>query len=251
MDSNVGQLMSSLKSNDLLENTIVIFTADQGPQWAFGKWSLYDYGIQVPLLVKWPKVIEGGTESAAMVSLVDLVPTILGMAGGKIPKAPSQIDGKSFLPVLKGEKFEHRNRVYATHTGDGVMNPTPIRMVRSKRYKYILNLASETKYTTHMDKTQKKGEGGGYWPSWVEKSYYNEHAASVLYRYHNHPKEEFYDILSDPHEVKNLSFDPQYNKKLEGFRAEMTEWRKQQGDFEEGPYIPSKEKKKGIPYIFE
>lgn len=153
MDSNLGQLMSSLKSNGLLENTIVIFMADQGPQWAFGKWSLYDYGIQVPLLVNWPKVVKGGTETAAMVSLVDLVPTILGMAGGKIPTAPSEIDGESFLPVLKGSTSEHRKRVYATHTGDGNMNPTPIRMVRSERYKYIFNFAPEIPFTTHMDKS--------------------------------------------------------------------------------------------------
>lgn len=88
-------------------------------------------------------------------------------------------------------------------------------------------------------------------PSWVEKSYESEHAASVLYRYHNHPKEELYDVVSDPHEGKNLSFDPKYKKVLEDFRTDMTKWRGQQGDFEEGPYMPSKEKKQGIPYIFE
>ncbi len=251
MDANLGQLMASLRMHNLLDNTIVIFTADQGPQWPFGKWSLYDYGIRVPLLIKWPKVIEGGSETSAMVSLVDLVPTVLNIAGAEIPQYPSAIDGKTFLPVLKNLTTKHRDRIFATHTGDGNMNPTPMRMVRSGRYKYLLNLAPEVKYTTHMDKTGNKGEGGGYWPSWVEKSYENEHAASVLYRYHNHPKEELYDILSDPQEEKNLSFDPQYKMVLEGFRAEMNAWREQQDDFETGPYKPSEKKKKGIPYIFK
>src|SRR5680860_930635 len=124
MDANVGQLIASLRMHNLLDNTIVIFTADQGPQWPFGKWSLYDYGIRVPLLIKWPKVIEGGSETSAMVSLVDLVPTVLNMAGAEIPQSPSSIDGKTFLPVLKGLTSEHRDRIYATHTGDGNMNPT-------------------------------------------------------------------------------------------------------------------------------
>ncbi len=247
MDSNLGQLMASLRLHNLLDNTIVIFTADQGPQWPFGKWSLYDYGIRVPLLVRWPGTTDGATETEAMVSLVDLMPTILEMAGGRVPKEPQQIDGRSFLPVLKGEKSEHRDKVYATHTGDNNMNRSPIRMVRGKRYKYILNLAPEIKYTTHMDRVRKEG----YWPSWEAKSFRDEHAASVLYRYHNHPKEEIYDILADPEERINLASDSQYKEVLKGLRTEMAQWREQQDDFEEGPYKPSKKKKQGIPYIFE
>src|SRR5690625_800560 len=57
MDANVGELMESLERHGFTENTILIFTADQGPQWAFAKWSLYDYGIQVPLLMRWPSEI--------------------------------------------------------------------------------------------------------------------------------------------------------------------------------------------------
>lgn len=122
MDTNVGKLMDYLESNNLLDNTIIIFTSDQGPQWAFGKWSLYDYGVKVPLLVKWPGVIEGGTDTDALVSLVDLLPTIVELAGAKAPKEPEEIDGISFLSLLQGKTNRHRDYIFASHTGDGDMN---------------------------------------------------------------------------------------------------------------------------------
>ncbi len=251
MDSNLGKLLSSLESHQLMEQTIIIFTSDQGPQWAFGKWSLYDYGIKVPLIIRWPGKIQNETTIDALVSLVDLTPTIFEAAGGENLNLSTNIDGKSLISFLKGETSTHRDFVYGTHTGDGNMNPTPIRMVRTKRYKYILNLAPEEKYTTHMDKTNRKGEGGGYWPSWVEKSYENDQAASVLYRYHHHPPEELYDLTVDPYEKVNLAFQPRYKIILENLRSKLNDWRREQGDYEEGPYRPTLEKKKGIPYIFD
>ena len=84
MDGNVGKLLSSLKKYELEENTIVIFTADQGPQWAFGKWNLYDYGIQVPLIVKWPGITSSEVAIKELVSLTDILPTIIEMAGGNL-----------------------------------------------------------------------------------------------------------------------------------------------------------------------
>src|SRR5690606_30734377 len=141
------------------ENTIFIFTADQGPQWAFGKWNLYDYGIQVPLMAYYPgKTIEH-TENEELISLTDLLPTLIEAAHGDAPKS---IDGKSFLGLLKGEKQNHRKSIYASHTGDGTMNRTPMRMVRTKRYKYILNLAPKETYHTHIDKAKDHDGGRKY-----------------------------------------------------------------------------------------
>ncbi|MDZ7691151.1 MAG: sulfatase [Balneolaceae bacterium] len=180
MDRNVGKLLSSLEKHNLDENPVVIFTADQGPQWAFGKWNLYDYGMQVPLLVKWPGVIEGGSDSDALISLVDLLPTVIQIAGGSPPSKPEKIDGKSFLPVLLDEAEEHREIVVGSHTGDGTMNRSPMRMLRTKRYKYINNLAPEIRYQTHMDQAKDHDGGREYWSSWVEKSYVSEHAACEI-----------------------------------------------------------------------
>jgi uncharacterized sulfatase len=253
MDSNVGKLLASLDKHGLQENTVVIFTSDQGPQWAFGKWNVYDYGLKVPLIVRWPSVVKGGTDSDALVSLVDLLPTMVDMAGGTPPSKPEQIDGTSFLPVLLNQSDEHRQMVYGSHTGDGTMNRSPMRMLRTKRYKYILNLAPDIRYKTHMDQAKDHDGGRTYWPSWVERSYTSEHAASILWRYHNRPDEELYDIMNDPKETNNLAEDPHYKELLEKFRDHMDQWRNQQGDQESGPYEPPEHNGGGpvTPYIFQ
>ena len=254
MDGNVGKLLKSLKDHELDQNTIVVFVSDQGPQFPFGKWSLYDYGIQSPLLVRWPREIEAGTKSKALVSLTDLVPTFVEMAGGT---APEGIDGKSLLPVIKGEVDSIHEMIFASHTGDRKMNRAPMRMLRTDKYKYILNLAPEIRYTTHMDKAKDHDGGREYWDSWREASFKNEHAAAVLWKYHNRPGEELYDVISDPLEQHNLAKDPAYNEIIKEFRVEMNAIRKQQGDFETGPEEldnnPSQKGKRHkpvAPYIF-
>ena len=250
MDENFGKLLRSLDQLNLSDNTMVIFVSDQGPQWPFAKWTLYDEGVQVPMLVHWKGKVEPGGKSDAMVSLVDLLPSFVELAGGK---APEDIDGKSFLPVLTGDADTHRKKVFATHTGDGEMNCSPSRMLRTKRYKYLLNLAPGTKYTTHMDRVKREGVNE-YWESWRDKSFSAEHAAAVLWRYHNHPPEELYDLREDSQEIRNLAADPNYAGELNDLRKEMASWRKQQKDFESGPEeLPKKKKIKGkpvAPYVF-
>jgi arylsulfatase A-like enzyme len=250
MDGNVGKLLKSLEKYNLDENTVVIFTADQGPQWAFGKWNLYDYGIRVPLLVKWPGTVKGGTETNALVSLVDLLPTAAELAGGLPAKNLQDIDGKSLLPILTGKKSSVHEAIFASHTGDGKVNQAPMRMIRTNRYKYIRNLAPEQLYTNHIDIAKDHDGGRQYWPSWVAESYKSEHAASVLWRYHNRPDEELYDVLQDPNELHNLAADPAYESIMLGFRAQMTQWREQQGDKETGIY-QNESKGEVIPYIFK
>jgi len=250
MDGNVGRLLKALEQNRLSENTIVIFTADQGPQWPFAKWTLYEYGIHVPLLVRWPGEVRGGTHTAAMTSLTDLLPTFVEIAGGTVPDA---IDGKSFLSVLKGEKSAHRDVVFATHTGDGMMNRSPARMLRTDRYKYILNLAPENEFHAHMDHAKDHDGGREYWDSWVEKAMTDEHAKQVLNRYHHHPAEELYDLETDPEELHNLAGEKKYARLIAGFRKELAAWRREQGDFETGPekLEPSvKGTKPAAPYVF-
>ena len=250
MDSNVGKLLGSLDQYKLANNTVIVFISDQGPQWAFGKWSLYDDGIQVPLMIRWPGHVMPATKSDALVSLADLVPTFVEMAGGKVP---ASIDGESFLPLLNREKDAHREVIFASHTGDGNMNRSPARMLRTKQYKYILNLAPEILYTTHMDKAKDHDGGREYWNSWRVKSFVDEHAASVLWRYHNHPGEELYDLRKDPDELRNVIADTSYAEVVKNFRAQMKGQRQQQGDFETGPeQFQENEKKPGsvAPYIF-
>jgi uncharacterized sulfatase len=248
MDSNVGKLLESLKKNGFEKNTVVIFTADQGPQWAFGKWNLYDYGIRVPLIVRWLEVVQKNTESNVLVSLVDLLPTVVEIAGGEID---GSIDGQSFLSVLKGEKEGERDVVFATHTGDGTMNQAPMRMIRTNRYKYIVNLAPGVVYNTHINLAKDHDGGYQYWASWQNSSFSNEHAAAVLWRYHNRPAEELYDIHTDPDEWHNLAANPDYERILEQFRVQMKEWRQKQGDTETGVFAETKKTGEPLQYIFK
>ncbi|NJD11312.1 MAG: hypothetical protein FIB01_13050 [Gemmatimonadetes bacterium] len=244
MDRNVGLLLASLARHGLGERTMVVFTADQGPQLAFGKWGLYDFGVRTPLIVKWPGHAPAGARSDAMISLIDLLPTFVEAAGGA---APGDIDGRSFLSVLTGTRRTHRDTVYATHTGDREMNRTPMRMLRTDRYKYILNLA-DTIYTTHMARLRRAAWGAGYWTSWVDRSFFDPAAATILWRYHHRPHEELFDLESDPLELRNLAAQPEYAGVLRALRASMTAWRAAQGDAETGPE-KLEGRPQGPPYI--
>jgi uncharacterized sulfatase len=186
-----------------------------------------------------------------MVSLVDLLPTFIDVAGAT---PPDDIDGKSFLPVLRGERDTHRSVIFATHTGDGMMNRSPSRMLRTARYKYILNLAPENEYHTHMDKADDHDGGREYWTSWLERAKTDKHAVSVLERYHRHPVEELYDLDADPDEKNNLAVDNKHAALIRQYRKELTIWRKHQGDYETGPekldLSPLKDKTPVAPYVF-
>lgn len=248
MDSNLGKLMGLLEKHDVRRNSILMFTADQGPQWAFGKWCLYDYGIQVPLIVRWPGTVKPGSQTNALVSHVDILPTMVAVANGD---APSDVDGKSFLEVLMNPRASHRDTVFASHTGDRLMNRSPMRMLRTAKFKYILNLAPEIMYTTHMDRATDHDGGREYWPSWREKSFFDVHAAAVLWRYHHRPAEELYDVEADPWERVNLAADPAYAAELSRFRAQMAVTREVQGDRETGPEeLDTPHKGAVAPYIF-
>ncbi len=107
LDRLLGELRE-MAAKHLGDNTLFVHTSDHGSQWAFGKWTLYDYGIRVPFIAAWPGVIEAGSRSDAMVSWIDLVPTLLELSGGE---APTDLDGLSFAAVLRGESKAHRDRI--------------------------------------------------------------------------------------------------------------------------------------------
>jgi arylsulfatase A-like enzyme len=232
MDRNVGQVLASLDKNGLAENTVFIFTSDQGAQWPFAKWTVYDAGIRVPLLVRWPGAIKPGSATDALVSPADVVPTFVEAVGGNVPEG---LDGKSFLKVWHGQAQSHREYIFATHTGDGEWNRNPARCIRTGRYKLILNLAPGITYTTHIDLAKDHDGGREYWPSWEQRAKTDRRAAAALDLYRNHPKEEFYDLAADPYEINNLIGDQKYADIIADLRARLADWRKQQGDDKTGP----------------
>ena len=126
MDEEMGRIHDI--ATDLFgDDFMFLFTSDHGGQWPRGKWNLYESGVRIPMIVSWPGQVEKGIRTDAMVSWVDIVPTLIDAAGGSVPGG---IDGRSFLPILSGESRAHRDRMFTTHTGDRIMNIYPIRSVR-------------------------------------------------------------------------------------------------------------------------
>ena len=224
-DADLGKIYDAAYER-LGPNTLFVNFSDHGAQWPFGKWNLYDAGTRVPFLAVWPNVIPPGSRSDAMVSLVDVLPTLVEVAGGT---PPADIDGCSFRDVLIGDKTAHRESIFTTHSGDGRMNSYPMRSVRTPRWKYIRNLRPDAEHHTHID-LGKPVDGSNYWQSWVERAKTDPHSAAVVDRYHRRPAEELYDLESDPHEQTNLVVDASHAAVLAELRTSLDAWMREQGD---------------------
>jgi arylsulfatase A-like enzyme len=224
-DEELG-LVYDAAQRQLGPGTLFVFSSDHGAQWPFAKWNCYEAGVRVPLIIAWPGLVRPGTRTAALVSWVDLLPTLVESAGGA---APDGIDGRSFLPVLRGELTAHRDYVFTTHSGDGNWNIYPARSVRSERWKYILNLHPEFAFTTHIDLPGNLGQRA-YFSTWEAAAGSNPAAEAIVRRYHARPAEELYDLAADPHEQQNLAADPQHAAVLQDLRAELEQWMRAQGD---------------------
>jgi uncharacterized sulfatase len=230
MDRLIGDVRELTEKHLPTDNTLTMYTSDHGQAWPFGKWSLYEAGIRTPVIAVWPKQIPAGITNDAMVSWIDLMPTLIELAGGT---TPSSIDGKSFASVLRNTTQTHRDRIFATHKGDKVMNVYPIRSVRMGPWKYIRNLRPELYYTTHMDLVPASSRNfTRNWPSWIEAAKTNPKAAAFLRAYHSRPAEELYRIDSDPDETTNLASEPQHAEKLAELREMISQRMKRVGDDE-------------------
>lgn len=224
-DTLLGEIRALTKEK-LGDNVLFVYTSDHGAQWPFGKWNLYDAGIRVPLIAAWPGVIKPNSVSDAMVQWIDLLPTLVDVAGGQVPAGR---DGRSFAMILRGKAKTHRNEIFTTHSGDGGMNVYPIRSVRTREWKYILNLNPELAHTTHIDKA-KAGDGLKYFASWYERAKTDAQAAVIVKRYYERPKEELYDLRNDPHELRNLAAEAKHAKRLAQMRAQLEAWMQANND---------------------
>lgn len=224
-DADLGQIYDAAQRT-LGPDTLFVFTADHGAQWPFGKWNCYEAGVHTPLIVAWPGVVEPGSRTDALVSWVDLLPTLVAAAGGP---TPNDLDGRSFLPVLRGERQTHRDRIFTTHSGDGRWNIYPIRSVRSSEWKLIVNLRPECAFTTHIDLPGNLGQRG-YFATWEAAAKSDRQAAAIVHRYHARPAAELYHLATDPHEQHNLAANPEHAPRLQALRAELEAWMREQGD---------------------
>lgn len=226
MDKELGDTMEVVDQK-LGKDTFVLFTADHGTQWPFGKWNLYDTGTRVPMVVRWQGKVAPGGKAAGMVSWIDILPTLVEVGGGE---APLEIDGRSFAGAFANPSaFKGRSEIYTTHNSDVRMNAYPMRSVRTDRWKYIANLASDYVYTTHIDLAPAKGDGG-YFPAWRRAAETDPNAKRIVDQYYRRPAEELYDLQNDPEEERNLAADPASRAVKDELRLKLAGWRESQND---------------------
>ena len=225
LDGQLGRTLDLLHASGQDQNTVVIFSSEQGSSFAHCKWTLYDTGVRSELIARWPGHIAAGSTSSAMIQHVDLLPTWIELAGGK---PPASLDGKSFAAALAGKTQKHRDVVFGIHTTRGIIDGSesyPIRSVRDERYKFIWNLNYKEKFSNIVTK-----RGGEHFQSWREAAKANPDAAEKVRAYEYRPEEELYDLETDPWEMKNIAADPAQTARRTRMKARLRQWMEQQGD---------------------
>lgn len=230
MDNQVGEILDVLKETGQADNTLVLFTSEQGCQFPGCKWTNWDTGLHTALIARWPEKVASGKRTDAMVQYADVLPTLVEAAGGKT--SDHDYDGQSFLPVLLGNKSSHRQFVYGMHNNIPEGPPYPIRTITDGRYRYIRNLTPDEIYIEkHLMGWAGTGElNNPYWATWVRDSWNDRRTYDLVKRYMTRPPEQLYNTAKDPYEMKNLADDPNYAQIKAKLSTELDRWMKTQGD---------------------
>ncbi|MED5470777.1 MAG: sulfatase [Verrucomicrobiota bacterium] len=249
-DWQVGQIIKRLNEHDLTKDTLIMVVSEQGSGFPFAKWTCYESGLQSAMIVRWDGQVSPGSKTSAMVEYVDVLPTFLEVAGGKIRK---NLDGRSFFDVILGKKNSHKDYVFGEMTTRGINNGSEtfgIRSVRGKRYKYIWNFTPEIEFKNACTQTKE-------FKSWILKAESgDEDAAEKVRRYQWRPEIEVYDLNNDPHEWKNLAGRPGIKSVENKLEKVLKDWMKSQGDkgqqtelaaLERQNRAKKRKKSKGIP----
>lgn len=224
-DYQIGDVLQWLEKNGIADNTIVFVFGDHGTGMPRSKRWVYDSGIRVPLVIRWPGHIAPGSVRDDLVSFIDFAPTVLSIAGVAVPP---RMQGQVFL----GDK-RAKDREYIFATRDR-MDETfdRIRGVRDKRFKYIRNFHPELPYA----QVNAYNEQNPTMRVWRQL-----HAAGKLtgapeaFFAPTKPREELYDTDADPDEIRSLAADPKYKKILERMRGVLDKWIKDTKDLGEVP----------------
>ncbi|MBN2064256.1 MAG: sulfatase [Sedimentisphaerales bacterium] len=225
MDKQLGDILDTLEKSGQADNTIVIFSSEQGAQFPGCKWTNYETGVRTGMAIRWPGHIAAQSRTEAIVQYADVLPTVVELAGGEV--SPGIFDGSSFADVLLDKKQEHRQYAYAMHNNMNEGSPYPIRSVRDKQYRYIRNLMPER---MHIQKYVMGVNHTHYWRTWLFAAGQREDAYKLVNRYMSRPAEELYNTEIDPYELNNLACDPQYSQIKEKLSEELDKWMAEQKD---------------------
>jgi N-sulfoglucosamine sulfohydrolase len=220
MDHGVGLVLDELKASGRADDTLVICTSDHGmPFPCIAKTNQYEPALQVPLIIASPESAKRGIVNNALVSHVDLLPTLLAWAGIRLPKDYAPLPGRSLLPILNQEEPRGFNEVYGSHTLHEITMFYPMRSIRTRKYKYIVNVTPEMPYPMGLDVLDGKA-----WKAIVAEKP-KELGGRPMKELFHRPVEELFDLRKDPEEKQNVAADPAYGAVLKEMRRKMDEFR--------------------------
>lgn len=236
-DGNFKLVLQELEKRGLADNTVVVFQGDNGASQFRGKGTLYEYGLNVPLLVRWPNRVKAGATSDELISGEDLAPTFLEIAGFAPLK---EMTGRSFLKLLRGETYAGRKYVFAERGAHGSTLPngtSPFdlgRVVVGRRHKLIYNALWQLPYMP----VDFNGA-----PFWKELQQMNADGKlspllSRLYFSPTRPMFELFDLENDPSEFNNLIDRPEHAAVAHELKTVLQEWMILERDYLPLPIAP-------------
>ena len=221
LDRYTGYVVEELRKQGILDNTIIIFMADNGRPFSRAKTRLYDSGIKTPFVVHWPAGLKQKAQVCdSLVSVIDIAPTILELAGLKSPKT---VQGVSFTPLLADPKTSIRKFVFAEHNWHTQIAHE--RMIRHGDYVYIRNAHPQLPQSIvlessrpNLSELRELAKAGKLTTAQTDPLLAPR------------PAEELFNVADDPHQIKNIAADPKHRKALEDLRKLMDEWQRRTGD---------------------
>jgi N-sulfoglucosamine sulfohydrolase len=241
LDQGVGRLVQTLKDAGVYDNTLIVYMSDHGAAFAGAKTTVYEPGLLSPLIVRHPHAPRRGVRSNAMISWVDITPTLVAIAGAQAPTygqritlseilgqvpAEHSFHGRSFLPIMWEENPIGWDEVNASHTFHEVTMYYPMRVVRDRKYKLIWNLANGLSFPFASD----------LWSSSAWQGVFQERGMDAMYgvrtagEYIRRPAFELYDMEKDPNESVNLAADSKYAAVLQEYMERIRTFQQRTSD---------------------
>ncbi len=254
VDQGIGRVVKILKEADLYDKTMIVFTSDHGMAFAGGKTTVYEGGLRVPMVVRDPYQEKRGVESDAMISHIDITPTLLDFAGGldsnkNAPKNMLNADqfwkergeaikenrngnkkfnsyhGKSWMHCLANPQEPHHESIFASHTFHEIQMYYPMRVVRDDKYKLIWNIAHPLPYPFASDLWAASS-----WQAQWAKGKDAPYGTKTVGDYVQRPQFELFDIVNDPDESTNLANSDGHKDVLETYKAKLKQMQKEMDD---------------------
>jgi len=222
-DDCVGEVLAALKASGEMDNTVVMFMSDHGMPLPFAKTQLYHHSTHTPWMVRWPGVTKAGSvDKHHMISAVDFLPTALDIVGAPHPK---RLDGRSYLPLLKGGTQEGRDHVIKEYNENAGRSRDPMRGVQTKRYLYLFNPWSNGKRVFATATT-----GTVTYRRMVDLASSSKILSLRLDLYKHRVPEELYEVARDPDCLVNLINQPKHQAELKELRAKLDAWMQRSKD---------------------